>query len=268
MILFLLWMILRVVPHWGVPHVGEPESTIDDIKWMMTTVGLTWITLFLYNHFHGWYRLVNWGSTSWCPRRGSLPETSHPMTFRAEEMRGFMDYVHRMENRILELEGRVLPPSPPYSDEINDLGRSRSSVSADDGSDSSAHGGTRPEARRVARAVPPPPPPLTPNRDASPPEGRDPPNAQPDPPALPGPRTRNRRPMRSSSSSNSSSRGRSGYYAVRGGPFQGVYTTWGDASQAIGRRSVCQRFNRYDDALDFVEGDPVRFGPNQRIYDA
>ena len=188
------------------------------------------------------------------------------MTVRAGEFRDLMAYVGRMEDRILELEGRTLSPSPPYSDDMfNERERSRSSVSADDGSDSGARGSARPVARRIPPMTPPPPPPLTPNRDDLQ-EEQDIPNAQPDPPDLHDQRARNRRlymhnSMGSSSSSNSSSsRGRKGYYAVRGGPYQGVYTSWADASQAIGRGTVHQLLPRYEDALAFVQGDPNRFG--------
>ena len=270
MVLFLLWMIFRVIPQWGVPQSDEPGATIDSLKWMLTTVGLTWITLFIYNHFHGWYRLVNWGSSSWCPtRRSSSPEPSLPVgAFRSEEMNTFMEYVRTMENRILELEGRTAPPPPrsPWSEESRSEmnRRSRSSMSADDGSDSSTHGGLRPEARRIDRTVPPPPP-HPPNQGPPPPEPRNPPNAQPDRRDLSGARRRVTPSSSTSSSSNASNRGC--YYAVRGGPSPGIYGTWSEASQAtIGHpMTLCQRFVNIDDAWGFVEGDPIRFGRRMHI---
>ena len=252
-------MVLRVIPQWGVPRSGKHESLFDDIKWVVTTVVLTWITLFLYNHFYGWYRVVDWGSTPKCPRRNPPDPRDGLLTVRVGEFRDLQAYVRRMEDRILELEGQVLSPSPPYSEE-----RSRSSVSADDGSDSGPRGSVRPMARRLTRMTPPPPPPISQTRDDVQ-EESDIPNAQPGPVDL---RARNRRlymhnSMGSPSSSNSSSsRGRKGYYAVRGGPYQGVYTSWADASQAIGRGTVHQLLPRYEDALAFVQGDPIRFGWN------
>ena len=250
-------MVLRVLPQWGVPHNGKHDSLFDDIKWMGVTVVLTWITLFLYNHFYGWYRIVDWGSTPKCPRRNPIHLKDDLVTVRAGEFRDLQSYVRRMEDRILELEGQVLAPSSPYSEE-----RSRSSETADDGSDSGPRGSVRPVTRRLPRMTPPPPPPMQQTRDDAQ-EDSDIPNAQPDPIDI---RARNRRLyMRNSmsspsSSTSSSSQRRKGFYVVRGGPYQGVYTSWADASQAIGRGTVHQLLPRHEDAVAFVQGDPRGFG--------
>ena len=275
-----LWFFLRVVPNWGCPSHGEPESFLDDIKWVILNVVVSWVTLFLYNHFYGWHRIADWGShskcPSKCPRRNPPDPRDGPMTIRAGEFRGLLDYVKLMEDRVIELEGkRPRSPSPMYSDEVPEDGPSKSSKSPDLESDASARSGSRRVARRLTGRIPPPPPPRSPN-DNDVPESQDPPNAQPDPITESERRARNRADyihssMNSSSSSKSTSsrsrRSRLRYYGVRGGPFQGVYHSWTEASQALGRGSFCQKFYTFEDALAFSEGDPVRFGRSKFLED-
>ena len=273
MTLLFLWFVLRVAPTWGCPSHGEPESLLDDIKWVIINVVVTWITLFLYNHFYGWHRIADWGSKPRCPRRNPPDPRDGPMTVRAGEFRSLLDYVRRMEDRVIELEGRrPRSPSPIYSDEApDDYGPSKSSKSPDRESDASARSGSRRVARRLS-GIPPPPPPHPSSRDGAP-EDQDPPNAQPDPMTVSERRARSRRSyisgsMYSSSSSKSTaSRSRIRYYGIRGGPHQGVYSTWTEASQALGRGSFCQKFRTIYEALAFSEGDPVRFGRRNQYLD-
>ena len=272
MTLFFLWFVLRAVPTWGCPSNGEPESLLDDLKWIMINVIVTWITLFLYNHYYGWHRIAEWGSSPRCPRRNSSDPRDGPMTVRAGEFRSLMEYIRRMEERLFELEGRdPRSPSPIYSDEEpEDYGPSKSSRSPDHESEADEGSGSRRVARKRSSSVPPPPP-RPPSGDVAP-EDEDPPNAQPDPVILSGRRARNRRSRAGGSNSSSSSKSTSSrsvirYYGVRGGPHQGVYGTWSECSQAIGRGTVHQKFRTFEEALAFSEGDPVRFGRRNHYLD-
>ena len=192
------------------------------------------------------------------------------MTVRAGEFRSLVDYTRRLEERLLELEGHCpRSPSPKYSDgELENYGPSKSSESPDRESNACARGGSRRVARKLSGNIPPPPP--RPSSGDGAPNDEDPPNAQPDPETSTERRARNRRSYISGSmySSTSSSKSKSTasrprkirYYGVRGGPHQGVYSTWTEASQALGRGSFCQKFYTIYEALAFSEGDPVRFG--------
>ena len=60
LILILVMALIRVLPQWGVQqlHIDPQNEPLDNIKWVVCTVGLTWVSIYVFNHFHGWFRLT------------------------------------------------------------------------------------------------------------------------------------------------------------------------------------------------------------------
>ena len=54
-ILFMLSMVTFVLPKWGADAMSSATSKVP---WSIGTVILTWLSMYIFNHFHGWWELI------------------------------------------------------------------------------------------------------------------------------------------------------------------------------------------------------------------